>query len=140
MDIYHYTIICVIQCASIEQKQQGFDSRPCTHTHTCCASSRAVIGGVSVLVATAQVLSAGLVCVRSMTAWRPLILTRARAHTLTHRALMHSLRLRVIHNHINLSNSHRHLYICVYIWIYQKHFVSITDDHTHSHAYIHLVL
>lgn len=78
IEIYHYTVICVIYCAAIEQQQHGFGSRPRTHTdththlhtdtRTCCASSWAVIEGVSVLVATVQVLSAGLVCVRSMTA------------------------------------------------------------------------
>lgn len=82
IEIYHYTVICVNYCAAIEQQQHEFGSRPCTHTHkrTRCASSGAVIEGVSVLVATVQVLSAGLVCVRSMTAGRPLIHTNAHTH------------------------------------------------------------
>lgn len=69
-----------------------------THTHTRCASSGDVIDGVSVLVATVQVLSAGLVCVRSMTAGRPLILT----HTDTQSAVTHSLRSGFICKHIRL--------------------------------------
>ena len=89
IEIYHYTVICVIYCAAIEQQQHGFGSRPCSHTHiyTRCASSGAVIEGVSVLVSTVQVLSAGLVCVRSMTAGRPLIHTDT--HTLTTHIHMH---------------------------------------------------
>ncbi len=34
IEIYHYTVICVIYCAAIEQHQHEFGSRPCTHTHT----------------------------------------------------------------------------------------------------------
>lgn len=142
IEIYHYTVICVIYCAAIEQQQHEFGSRPCTHTHihTCCASSGAVIEGVSVLVATVQVLSAGLVCVRSMTAGRPLIHTRT--HINTHRAVTHSLGSGVIHKHLCLSDTHRHLplYFCVYVSKTLSVSITHTHTYTHSHTYTHPVL
>lgn len=140
IEIYHYTVICVNYCAAIEQQQHEFGSRPCTHTHkrTRCASSGAVIEGVSVLVATVQVLSAGLVCVRSMTAGRPLIHTNTHTHINTHKAVTHSLRSGVTHKHGCLSNAHRHLalYFCVYM--YQKHFLCLLHIHTYTHTAAHI--
>ena len=135
IEIYHYTVIRVIYCAAIEQQQHEFGSRPYTHTHihTRCASSGAVIEGVSVLVATVQVLSAGLVCVRSMTAGRPLIHTRT--HISTHTALTHSLRSGVIYKHLCLSHTHTHTDIApsTSVSIRKTLCVSITRRHTAIH-------
>lgn len=105
IEIYHYTLICAIYCAAIEWQQRETSSATHTHSkahaciHTCtrCASSGAVIEGVSVLVAIVQVLSAGLVCERSMTVRRPLI--RRRAHINTNIDVTCSLGAGVIHRH-----------------------------------------
>lgn len=103
IEIYHYTLICVIYCAVIERQQRETSStththskaHPCIHTCTRCASSGAVIEGVSVLVAIVQVLSAGLVCERSMTVRRPLI--HSRTHINTNIDVTRSLGAGVIH-------------------------------------------
>lgn len=34
IEMYHYTVICVIYCATIEQQRRGFGSRPCARPHT----------------------------------------------------------------------------------------------------------
>lgn len=111
------------------------------HTHTRCASSGDVIDGVSVLVATVQVLSAGLVCVRSMTAGRPLILTHT--HIDTQRELRHIVQGQGSYTNVSVSKTHIDVSLSLFVYITgSKRFVSITHAHayTHSHPYTHLVL